>query len=662
MAAPAAAQQQEVVVEALAHILAAEDARTWDANLMRTAAADPEPIVRRHAALAMGRIGNRGALPILLELLVDRDSLVQADAAFALGLVGDSSAIHRLRQLVLEPAGDAAALPQAEAVSAVARIGGVGAQQFFEEVFARNLSAGGSAVSPPVLRALGDAWRLGRRAPISRVAGFAGSLDLDARWRAIYSLARLHAAAAADALLSALVDSSAGLRSIAVREMTASFADSARMERKALAARVQRLVDDPDVLVRIAALRALGTYEMPGLAGVAIGRLSDPNMNVRVQALATLGQLGGTEAIEAMRSRTENGPFALRRQALISLAQVSPGDGVARAHGWISDPDWRLRAAAAEALGYASGDSAIGALGRLVTDSDARVVTAAFTSLEGLDSVRARGFTRRLLEHADPEVRALAASELLPVLRPGDLGLLLDAYQRALSDPIPDARVNIVGALGRFALLDNGGPGVVADSFMRRFPGTPDYLVRRSVAHEFPSLARRFGPPGPIPTGMEIGDYREIARQLIWPADHDGVSPGLVIETDRGDIDITLFAADAPLTIHALLRLVGRRYFDGGQWHRVVPGFVAQDGDPRGDGSGGPGFVLRDEPSRRRFQRGVVGLALDGPDTGGSQFFITLAPQPYLDATYTAIGRVDSGMEILAQVLQGDRIRRIRLR
>ncbi len=116
------------------------------------------------------------------------------------------------------------------------------------------------------------------------------------------------------------------------------------------------------------------------------------------------------------------------------------------------------------------------------------------------------------------------------------------------------------------------------------------------------------------------------------------------------------------MTVAALLRLAADGFYDDGFWHRVVPNFVVQDGDPRGDGQGGPGFRLRDENSRRRYARGTMGMALAGPDTGGSQFFITLSTQPHLEGTYPVVGRVEAGMEVVDQLTQGDRIRRIRRR
>ncbi|HEV7503172.1 MAG TPA: peptidylprolyl isomerase, partial [Vicinamibacteria bacterium] len=94
-------------------------------------------------------------------------------------------------------------------------------------------------------------------------------------------------------------------------------------------------------------------------------------------------------------------------------------------------------------------------------------------------------------------------------------------------------------------------------------------------------------------------------------------------------------------------------------FHRVVPGFVIQGGDPRGDGNGGPGFALRDEFGERPYGRGVVGMALSGKDTGGSQLFITLAPAPHLDGRYTVFGWVASGMDVADKIRPGDVIEKV---
>jgi len=116
---------------------------------------------------------------------------------------------------------------------------------------------------------------------------------------------------------------------------------------------------------------------------------------------------------------------------------------------------------------------------------------------------------------------------------------------------------------------------------------------------------------------------------------------------------------DAPLTVDNFLRLVARRFFDRNRWHRVVPNFVVQDGDPRGDGFGGPGGAIRDELNRNRYDGPVLGMALSGPDTGMSQWFINLSAQPHLDGTYTVFGRVVNGAATLTRITQGDVIRTI---
>jgi cyclophilin family peptidyl-prolyl cis-trans isomerase len=104
------------------------------------------------------------------------------------------------------------------------------------------------------------------------------------------------------------------------------------------------------------------------------------------------------------------------------------------------------------------------------------------------------------------------------------------------------------------------------------------------------------------------------------------------------------------------VRLATSGYYNGTRFHRVIPNFVAQDGDPTGSGSGGPGTSIRDELNRHRYVRGAVGMALSGPDTGGSQYYLTLTPQPHLDGGYTVFARVVDGLDVMDRILLGDRI------
>jgi cyclophilin family peptidyl-prolyl cis-trans isomerase len=240
--------------------------------------------------------------------------------------------------------------------------------------------------------------------------------------------------------------------------------------------------------------------------------------------------------------------------------------------------------------------------------------------------------------------------------------LLIDAYEQSLDDPVSEARIAVVRALGSATRNADVATTSAEESFVRRFPACDDYLVRRAAREVLPAVAARWGEVTPVETGRTPEDYREIALRLVLPAEQGGRLPQIVIETDYGEISVTLFASEAPITVAALLQLADGHYFDGGVWHRVVPNFVIQGGDPRGDGWGGPGFSLRDENSRRRYGRGTMGMALSGPDTGGSQFFITHSPQPHLDGTYAVVGQVDEGVDVVDRITQGDRIRTIRRR
>ncbi len=132
--------------------------------------------------------------------------------------------------------------------------------------------------------------------------------------------------------------------------------------------------------------------------------------------------------------------------------------------------------------------------------------------------------------------------------------------------------------------------------------------------------------------------------------------PAVNIETIRSDITIELFPEIAPFTVISFLKLSEKGFYRGTTFHRIVPNFVIQGGDPRGDGWGGPGYSLRSEFSDLSFDEGYVGMASSGKDTEGAQFFITQSPQPHLDGRYTIFGKVIRGMDKVFQMQSDDRI------
>ena len=119
-----------------------------------------------------------------------------------------------------------------------------------------------------------------------------------------------------------------------------------------------------------------------------------------------------------------------------------------------------------------------------------------------------------------------------------------------------------------------------------------------------------------------------------------------------GTIKLELFANEAPITVQNFMKLCGNAFYDGLIFHRVIPSFMIQGGCPIGDGTGGPGYVIKDEfvASLKHSTLGILSMANAGPNTGGSQFFITLAPTPWLDGKHTIFGKVAEGMDVLQSI------------
>ena len=124
-----------------------------------------------------------------------------------------------------------------------------------------------------------------------------------------------------------------------------------------------------------------------------------------------------------------------------------------------------------------------------------------------------------------------------------------------------------------------------------------------------------------------------------------------VITTNRGPIGVEFFDEDAPKTVANFVKLAGEGFYDGVIFHRVIPNFMIQGGDPTGTGMGGPGYKFEDEPNEHRIVKGVLAMANSGPNTNGSQFFIVTADAcPWLDGLHTVFGRVTSGMDLVDEI------------
>lgn len=648
-------------VEELAQILAAEDSRRWDAELLETSLKNPEPLVRRTAAMAIGRVGDWRGTELLFPVLLDPDTSVQTTAMFALGLLEDTLAVRPiLERLRAVPA--ISQDPAVEGVAALAKIGGPEAAAFIASLLDGTSRAALENPDPLVAQALIDAWRLRDEAPVSALLNYVDHDKEDWRWRSVVSLSRLQAPEAGQLFLRALADKSPTVRAAAAGRLTKRYAARSGLDAETCMDLLANAVNDPDGRVRINALRALATFRHPETGpAIAVG-LDDPVLNVRVQAAQALGRAGGPLAVtELTRVFTSGGDFfALKREALLGLSRSDSAAFTAVAATWGESGDWRLRAAAADGWGRVlpgpHPDKPA-----FLTDPDSRVVAAALGAWSRQvpdptnDLIRE---ARRLISNPDPVVRVAAAGVLGSVADPNDVSALGAMFQQAQSDAMPDAAWAALDALLMIADASAEGESKVLLRFLATTPRPSNYLVRSWAERNWPLALERWGPAYPIETQLSLQDYRAVAERFL--VNLGEAYPHVFVETERdGTLEIELFGPDAPLTVQRFLSLVDRRFFDGMRWHRVVPDFVLQTGDPRGDGWGVAPGAVRDELNRRRYRTRYVGMALSGPDSGSSQWFLTLSPQPRLDGAYTVFGRVVGSSPGLSRLTQGDRIRTI---
>ena len=256
---------------------------------------------------------------------------------------------------------------------------------------------------------------------------------------------------------------------------------------------------------------------------------------------------------------------------------------------------------------------------------------------------------RKHLKESDVVIRATAAG-LLGDLPPDETNAsaLIAALPVALADAqLNDAALAILDALGK---QKSAG----TNDSIKTALNSNDHLIRRKAvavlkANGSGDFSSRIGI---VQTRNTTADYERAFARI-------GKRFNAIVTTTRGSFTIELLPEEAPLSVDNFIQLARRGYFNGITIHRVVPNFVIQDGDPRGEGNGGPGYQIRCEINEVPYQRGAVGMALSGKDTGGSQWFVTHSPQPHLDGGYTVFGNVVAGMDVVDNIVRGDVIRSI---
>ena len=251
------------------------------------------------------------------------------------------------------------------------------------------------------------------------------------------------------------------------------------------------------------------------------------------------------------------------------------------------------------------------------------------------------------LKATDVITRA-AAADILAELPPSaqTTKALSDALTSTATDKQNDAALSIVGALEKVKDAE-------ATAALLEAAKSPDHLVRRRAID---ALKGREGVTVP---SVGFVKSRNTHEDYVRAVGRIGKQSKAMLTTDKGVITIQFYPAEAPLTVDSFIQLAKAHFFDGLTFHRVVPNFVIQGGDPRGDGNGGPGYTIRCEINTVPYDTGAVGMALSGKDTGGSQFFITHSPQPHLDGGYTVFAHVIAGQDVVDKIERGDRIRTV---
>ena len=278
-------------------------------------------------------------------------------------------------------------------------------------------------------------------------------------------------------------------------------------------------------------------------------------------------------------------------------------------------------------------------------------------------------------KHRDPRVRAAAVAAFIKVADGELRGDALTAIATALVDPSPAVVGTAADGLAELKLSDEEKPAIHAALTTRadkELSGNTELaqtlaaaIGKNSIASGADAcLAASANPNRSVAlAGREcLSALKQEAPPSSWTPDRpmpsEPVAAGSiwVVETTRGVIRIALEPQTAPRHVSAVAQLTGQKFYDGTVFHRVVPNFVIQGGDPTATGWGGPGFDVPAEPSALPFDRGAVGIADAGPDTGGSQWFVMHSRAPHLEGRYTRIGRVIEGMDVVDKITVGDKI------
>lgn len=645
-----------------ARIIQLEDERNLNGDELTKLLKHSATQLRARAALAIGRIGDkRGTAALLALLQTEQDDAVRHDAAFALGEIEDAQAVPALLEFLtadkyplavrarfVEALGKIASIPanvEALGQAVVAQIN----ERLIEQLPAppAALTAEQNLLVSLTITAL---MRLRATAAVAPLAGQMKADDAGIRAQAANALARLRQPLneAVSDLIAALQDPEANVRANAARALGGS--KDARAVEPLL-----ELLADENAQVQANAIRALAALNdqravepLLQLGGSLVKRAQT---NLLLETFTALGALKDERALPFLRELREEYETGAHPELEIAVARFGED-------AYFSAGDKLLLKAPGAPRHYANVAQGLAAVNSELSKELLLMLWMAVVSqepapaeiLQALAKLKPKilpSLLREALLYKDVIVRATAADLLADLNEDKNLPALVAGWAAADKDKTNDAKLAILTALAEYQSL----PAV---EVVKTALTDQDHLVRRHAV----DLLQQMG-AGDF--SERIGIVQTKHNQLFYQRVVARLNKKVTatIHTNKGSIVLELFPQDAPLTVDNFITLARRGFYNNLTFHRVVPNFVIQGGDPRGDGEGGPGHQIRCEINGRPYTRGAVGMALSGKDTGGSQFFITHSPQPHLDGGYTLFGQVTSGLEVVDKIVRGDVIKRV---
>ncbi len=605
-----------------------------------TANADPNSELAIRTVRTLGIIGDTLTADMLIPILKIWGHRISSEAAFVLGQMGAKKARPALEEAALGGPPELAA----RAVEALCKLADSASIDIIDRLLTNQ---------DPEIRyaAAVSVWKFKSRQLSAGLARLLSDSVPRVRFGAAWSFARFPDSAAIPALRRAINDADEYVRAQIVRPLGALKVKRAALEVAGLAQA------DPDWKVRVNACRALAVMDAIEQAPVLRKILADEmarrggNNHLIIEAALAIGTLKDTGGLELVRRLARRPETFLRAWAATAFASYKTPGVVKDLTELAGDTEWRVRAKAAEGLGTVSQAAAFEVLEKLINDSDYRVRYSALGAMGEYKDKDLRPYLKSGVAGNDFAMVAMAC-EISGARK--DSSLLADivaAYQKNINEREIDFKLSWLDAAR--ALVDSGTVSK-ADSrvsaLLELGLTDPDRLIRKKAIELGKSTGKDYS--------SRLGAFRPAIHEdsvLDYVHRLQDYHVFITLATDQGDVTIELLGERAPRTAANFWRLCAKGYFGGRAFHRVVPNFVVQDGCNRGDGWGGPGYTIRCEYDDLTYERGIVGMALSGKDTGGSQFFICHAPQPHLDGRYTIFGRVTKGMEVVDQLQIGDR-------